>query len=124
MKYLISSITIGACLLLSSAGDVFAGQQGTGGTGVAGCGGTPGVGPAVQPSPKGQIGNTTTHSPFPTNGGITGTMTPPMTNPGSAAGTYAGSPTGPGNYGAGTTGVPNTHANSQYDLACLQQQMH
>jgi len=121
MKYLISSVTIGACLLLSSAGDVFAVQQGTGGTGVAGCGGTPGVGPAVQPSPQGQIGNTTTHSPFPTNGGITGTMTPPMTNPGSAAGTYAGSPTGPGNYGAGTTGVPNTHANSQYDLACLHQ---
>jgi hypothetical protein len=38
MKYLISFITIGACLLLSSAGDVFAGQQGTGGTGVASCG--------------------------------------------------------------------------------------
>jgi hypothetical protein len=119
MKYLISSVTIGACLLLSSAGDVFAGQQGTGGTGVAGCGGTPGVGPAVQPSPQGQIGNTTTHSPFPTNGGITGTTNPPTTNPDSAASKYAGM--GSGNYGAGTGTTPNTHANSQYDLACLHQ---
>jgi hypothetical protein len=117
MKYLISSVTVGACLLLSSAGDVFAqnphggpamgmGQLGTGGTGVAGCGGTAAV--ATQPSPRGQIGNTNTNSPFPTS--PSGPNSPPN---------YAGA--GTGNYGAGTTGVPNTHANSQYDNACLHQ---
>ena len=118
MKYLISSVTIGACLLLSSAGDVFAqnphpsgatGQLGTFGgmPGFASCGGT-------QTSPLGQVGNTTTKSPFPA-----GTANPPVVNPGSSAGTYAGA--GPGNYGAGTTGMPNPHANSQYDNACLRQ---
>jgi hypothetical protein len=116
MKHLITSVTIGACLLLSSAGDVFAhsppvttGQKGTGGTGAASCGG-------AQTSPPGQTTNTTTQSPFPASGGAVG----------SSAGTYAGSPNGPGNYGAGagTTGTRNTAANSQYDLACLQQQMH
>jgi hypothetical protein len=132
MKYLISSVTIGACLLLSSAGDVFAqatinnphggpamgkGQLGTGGTGVAGCGGTAAV--AKQPSPLGQMGNLNTHSPFPTS--------PSGTNPGSAASKYAGM--GNGEYGANITpsnpsGAPNTHANSQYDNACLRQQLH
>jgi hypothetical protein len=113
MKYLISSVTIGACLLLSSAGDVFAqnphggpamgaGQLGTGGTGVASCGGT-------QTSPPGQIGNLNTNSPFPA-ASPTGPNSPPN---------YAGA--GQGNYGAGTTGMPNTHANSQYDNACLRQ---
>ncbi len=103
MKHLISSVTIGACLLRSSAGDVFAqnphppgtsGQLGTGGLGVAGCGGTAAV--PTQPSPPGQIGNTTTHSPFPTN-----LVGPPTTNPGSAASKY--------------------NPNSQYDNACLHQ---
>jgi hypothetical protein len=103
MKHLIPSVTVGACLLLSSAGDVFAqnphppgtsGRLGTGGLGVAGCGGTAAV--ATQPSPPGQIGNTTTHSPFPTN--LTG---PPTTNPGSAASKY--------------------NPDSQYDNACLHQ---
>jgi hypothetical protein len=103
MKQLISSVTIGACLLLSSAGDVFAqknphppgtsGQLGTGGLGVAGCGGTAPIGPATQPSPPGQIGNANTKSPFPTS--------PAGPNPGSAAGKY--------------------NVDSQYDNACLHQ---
>ena len=49
MKHVVASLTIGACLLLSSAGVVFAanphggpakgaGQLGTGGTGAASCG--------------------------------------------------------------------------------------
>ena len=112
MKYLLTSVTIGACLLLSSAGVVFAGQQGTGGTGVAGCGSGTTANPITQPSPLGQQGNTHTKSPFPTS--------PAGTNSGSAAGKYAGM--GPnGNYGAGTGTTPNTHANSQYDNACLHQ---
>ena len=124
MKHLISSVTIGACLLLSSAGDVFAqtgnphggpanltangGQLGTfgGASGVANCGAQsspPGQGTAMDP-------NTHTNSPFPT-GGIGSNP-----NPGSAAGNYAGA--GSGNYGTGNVpGSPNPHANSQYDNA-------
>jgi hypothetical protein len=112
MKHVVASLTIGACLLLSSAGDVFAenphpggavmgsgGQLGTLGqgmsqhSGVASCGG-------AQASPSGQFMNPNTNSPFPT--GIPGTMPSP-------------------NY-AGTSGTQtNPHANSQYDNACLHQ---
>src|SRR5215475_10639828 len=71
MKHVAASLTIGACLLLSSAGVVFAanphggpaqgaGQLGTGGTGAASCGGT-------QASPPGQVDNLNTNSPFPTS---------------------------------------------------------
>jgi len=113
MKYLISSITIGACLLLSSAGDVFAVQQGTGGTGVASCGSsiTIGLNTFTQASPPGQANNTT-NSPFPGPGGVV--------NKNGAVSKYAGA--GSGNYGAGPIpgATPNTHANSQYDVACLQ----
>jgi len=122
MKHLITSVTIGACLLLSSAGDVFAqtnnphggavmgtgGQLGTGGTGAASCDFT------TQLSPPGQAGNTNTNSPFPTS------AAGPNAQPNySGTGGLPGG--GTGNYGAGTTGVPNTHANSQYDNACLRQ---
>ena len=102
MKYLISSVTIGACLLLSSAGVVFAqpvgnphggavagagGQLGTGSsTGVAGCG-------FGQPSPLGHQGLNTTNSPFPGPGGVV--------NPAGAVSKY--------------------FVNSQYDNACLHQ---
>ena len=111
MKYLISSITIGACLLLSSAGDVFAVQQGTGGTGVASCGAAGPLPDTIQASPPGQANNTT-NSPFP--GGAGGVV-----NPTGAVSKYAGA--GKGNYGAGQGGGAGTpNANSQYDVACLQ----
>jgi hypothetical protein len=113
MKYLISSVTIGACLLLSSAGVVFAdpphmvspsvggGQLGTVGTGIPmPNGGTAACGP-TQPSPLGQANNTSNNSPFNT------------------VKEYAGS--GEGNYGEGTGSTPNPHANSQYDNSCLRQ---
>ena len=127
MKHLISSVTIGACLLLSSAGDVFAqtgnphggavagagGQLGTGSSPnpIAGCGGT-------QTSPPGQTNNTTnpgvgaTNSPFPGPGGAP--------NPNGAVNKYAGA--GNGSYGANSPADPNV--NSQYDNACLRQQLH
>ena len=127
MKHLIVSLTISACMLLPSAGVVFAdnphpggpvmgsgGQLGTFGgvSGVASCGGT-------QTSPPGQVSNLTTNSPFPAGSGM-----PPTPNPGSAVSKYAGA--GSGNYGAGkeipgVTPTPNPHANSQYDNACLRQ---
>jgi hypothetical protein len=117
MKYLISSVTIGACLLLSSAGDVFAqnppfhsvspssggGQLGTVGSsvpspngGTASCGGT-------QPSPPGQALNnngTLNSSPFPQGAGG-------VVNMSGSVSKYASSSTG--------------HNNSQYDNACLRQ---
>ena len=122
MKHVVASLTIGACLLLSSAGDVFAanphptgtsGQLGTTGQGasqtggVAACGGSTAGGPSAQPSPPGQVGNTNTNSPFPTT-----IVTPPG---------VGGVPNSPPNY-AGTSGTQsNPHANSQYDNACLHQ---
>ena len=124
MKHLIVSLTISACMLLPSAGVVFAdnphppgttGQLGTGSTtGIASCGGS-------QTSPPGQVSNLTTNSPFPAGSGM-----PPTPNPGSAVSKYAGA--GSGNYGAGkeipgVTPTPNPHANSQYDNACLRQQV-
>ena len=124
MKHVVASLTIGACLLLSSAGVVFAanphggpakgaGQLGTGGTGAASCGATTAAG-AIEASPPGQVGNLNTNSPFPTS--AAGPNSPPN---------YAGAGGVPGNgtpnYGAGTGMTANTHANSQYDNACLRQ---
>ena len=118
MKRVAASLTVGACLLLSSAGVVFAvdahrvlgtkGQNGTGGTGAASCGAATAAG--IEASPPGQVGNLNTNSPFPTS--AAGPNSPPN---------YAGA--GTGNYGAGTTGMPNPHANSQYDNACLRQML-
>ena len=112
MKYLISSVTIGACLLLSSAGDVFAqnphggavmgsgGQLGTVGTGVPSPnGGTAAcVGGGAPGSPPGQVDGSS-NSPFVTNKA------------------YAGSPTS----NANPMNNSSPHANSQYDNACLRQ---
>jgi hypothetical protein len=104
MKHPTTSLLIGACLLVSSAGAVFAtdahrvlgtkGQNGTGGAGVASCGG-------AQASPPGQVDSLNTNSPFPTLGNPTPSKV------------YAGS-------GAGNSGA-NPKANSQYDNACFQQ---
>jgi hypothetical protein len=132
MKHLISSVTIGACLLLSSAGHVFAqpatnnphgsavagvgGQLGTGSsTGVAGC--LPGTTKGSQPSPPGQTANTTpTSSPFPNGSGTT----PSPNYAGQGLGTNPnanGHPAyGPSNPNA--MGTPNV--NSQYDNACYR----
>ena len=110
MKYLISSVTIGACLLLSSAGHVFAqnphtpgtptGQLGTTGIfppapGVANCGGTAPNG-ALETAPTGQANNTSNNSPY--------NVSPKL---------YAGA--------LGVGNNLNPHSNSQYDNACLHQ---
>src|SRR5215471_1705489 len=102
MKHLIVSLTIGACLLLPSAGVVFAtdphkaspaapgvptgskGQPGTGGVGMS-CGGT-GTNVAPVTPPPGQVGSSS-NSPFVTNK------------------QYAGA-------GAGNSGAASIHANS------------
>jgi len=115
MKYVAASLTIGACLLLSSAGVVLAenphgaaaelgvtkGQPGTqpsGAPGGASCGTLTGG------APPGQLGGgLSSNSPFALD----------------AIGmqkNYAGTPTNPGN------STSNAHANSQYDVACFQHQ--
>jgi hypothetical protein len=106
MKHLIVSLTLGTCLLVPSAGVVFAadphiapsangtGQPGTGGVGIS-CGGTGTNGGTVTP-PPGQVGTTNTNSPFDL----------------SVSKVYAGA-------GAGNSGA-NSKANSQYDVACFQ----
>jgi len=102
MKHLIVSLTIGTCLLFSSAGVVFAndphtmtsptGQPGTGGAG-ASC--------SISTVTPGHTASNP-NSPF---------GAPP---PGKK---YAGA-------GAGNSGVNSAHANSQYDVACFQQTIH
>jgi hypothetical protein len=111
MKHVVASLTIGACLLLSSAGVAFAenphgaaplspkGQPGTqpgGAPGGAGCGNLTGG------APPGQLGGgLSSNSPFALD----------------AIGmqkNYAGTSTNPGN------SASNAHANSQYDVACFQ----
>ena len=129
MKHVVASLTIGACLLLSSAGVAFAVNahnattvapnpatgatgitNGTGGSGVAGCmnGGTaPGT---IQGSPPGQANNPSNNSPFPT------TLNPSPTP------NYAGATASPANSGPKNPNS-NAHPNSQYDNACFQHQM-
>jgi len=108
MKHVVASLTIGACLLLSSAGVAFAenphgaaplspkGQPGTqpgGAPGGAGCGNLTGG------APPGQVTSSSSmNSPFALDAmGLSKN--------------YAGS--------AGNSGS-NAHANSQYDVACFQ----
>ena len=111
MKHLIVSLTIGACLLLPSAGVVFAenphgaaatlgvtkGQPGTqpgGASGGASCGTLTGGAPPGQLG----VGGLSSNSPFALDAmGLSKN--------------YAGS--------AGNSGS-NAHANSQYDVACFQ----
>jgi hypothetical protein len=110
MKHLIVSLTIGACLLVSSAGVVFAtdihsgpvgphpgglgsatnGQPGTGGAGAS-------CGAAGATPPPGQAVNNSVNSPF-----------------NATSKEYAGA--GAGNPAANSS----AHANSQYDVSCFQ----
>jgi hypothetical protein len=119
MKKPIPSLTLGVCLVALSAGVAFAnnlhdptinggvtvkGQTGTGSTTpVSGCG-----------------GGTTIHSNFkPNNGalaaGSTAAVGSPFNQATGGSKVYAG---------AGAGNLSNPHANSQYDNACAQHQLH
>ena len=114
MKHLTTSLIIGACLLVSSAGVVFAenphgvngvtkGQPGTqpgGALGGASCGTLSG---GTAGGPPGQLGA----------GGLS-SMSPFALDVVGLQKNYAGTPTNPGN------SASNAHANSQYDVACFQ----
>jgi hypothetical protein len=106
MKHLIACVTIGACLLLS-AGVVFAGQPGT--SNGVNCGGS-GPGPQsglLTPGNSASSPGAPFNEPFPVGTGSGGT----------AGGMYAGS-------GANLNTPANSHAVSQYDVACLQVTTH
>jgi hypothetical protein len=107
MKRMVASLTVGACLLLSSSGVVFAtdahkvsgvkvttGRNGTNGSGAAACGGT-------QASPPGQANSNSVTSVF---------NAPPGEK------VYAGQ-------GAGKSDTAGGAPASQYDNACFQHQV-
>jgi hypothetical protein len=114
MKRLTTSLIIGACLLLPSAGAVFAENPHGAAAGLGVTKGQPGTQPSGAPggascgtltggAPPGQLGagGLSSNSPFALD----------------AVGlqkNYAGTPTNPGN------SASNAHANSQYDVACFQ----
>jgi hypothetical protein len=115
MKYVIAVLTVGACLLLPSAGVVFAADphpSTTTGTGQPGtnngisCGGTIGTGPLT--------GTVITGAPA---GGTQGNVSPFNTFDPTRAPVYAGN-SGNGGFDKGV-GSPNSI--SQYDVACFQQ---
>jgi hypothetical protein len=108
MKHLIVSLTIGACLLLPSAGVVFAtdphnlvpgstGRPGSGGVGIQ-CGGTAvgGTNATVTPPPGQAQTGASNSSPFL-----------------NSSKEYAGA-------GAGKSGAAGGAPASQYDVACFQ----
>jgi hypothetical protein len=121
MKHVVASLTIGACLLLSSAGVAFAadahkasiattptttgakGPNGTNGSGVAACGSPGTVGSpmnTIQVGPPGQANNNSVTSAF---------NAPPGEK------VYAGQNAGNSNLAGGAPA-------SQYDNACFQHQ--
>src|SRR6516225_3690573 len=124
MKHVVASLTIGACLLVSSAGVVFATDPhppgGVGHTG--GAGGIPGVTngqPGTQPSPLpggASCGTLTGGAPRGQLGGGLSSMSPFALDAAvpQIQKNYAGTSTNPGN------SADNAHANSQYDVACFQ----
>jgi hypothetical protein len=119
MKHIIASLTIGACLLLTSAGAVFAADQKTQVTGQPGAafgggltcqdlpaGSTPGNAASANGSPF-NPGNVTKHY-----AGNPGSPTAPVTSP----------VTGPGVPTVGGSSNANTFtAISEYDVACQNQ---
>jgi hypothetical protein len=109
MKHVLASLTVGACLLLPSAGSVFAGQPGSS-AGVA-CGGAGTMPPTPNLMTPGQAASapgSVFNEPAPVGIGSGGV----------AGGVYAGQP--------GTPSLQNgsAHAVSQYDVACLQVTTH
>ena len=117
MKHLIVSLTIGACLLLPSAGVVFAvdpphGSLGPHPGGNAGLpNGQPGTQPAGTPQTGASCGNLTGSAPPGQLGSSSSMNSPFALDAMGLSKNYAGS--------AGNSGS-NAHANSQYDVACFQ----
>ena len=107
MKHLIVSLTIGACLLLPSAGMTLAGQTGTKAPATKQPGTNAGVNcnPMTGPIPSGLTGGAATAQGSPFN-----------TSTGGAGAVYANAFNGSGS----SQNSNNLSATSQYDIACAQ----
>jgi hypothetical protein len=103
MKHLIASVTIGACLLVPSAGMTLAQKAPV--TGQPGTNNNVNCGMGMATNVPGGSGAATTQSPFPGSGGNSGTV-------------YANTKNG---FGA-SQNSNNLSATSQYDIACLKSQ--
>jgi hypothetical protein len=104
MKHLIVSLTIGACLLVPSAGMTLAGQTGTKAP--------------VTKQPGTNAGVNCTTSAASNVGGAAGAQGSPFNSslPGTAGGVYANAFNG----GGSSLKSNNLSATSQYDIACAQ----
>jgi hypothetical protein len=115
MKHVIASLIVGACLLLSLTGVVFAADPHKPSTLL------PNPNPTGQPgTAKMATGGTTGTScqVFATLPGGSGSANGSPFNPGVAK-TYAGNPNNP--TGPGGTANNSSHAVAEYDVACFQQ---
>jgi hypothetical protein len=112
MKHLTTSLIIGACLLLSSAGVGLAEDPHPFTTGTSGTG-QPGSNNGIACGGMVTIPGTTTMVTLSSTPGKAGSN--PNAPFGSSGKKYAGA--GAGNSGAN----PTSHANSTYDVACFQQ---
>src|SRR5262249_42826430 len=126
MKNHMTSVAVGACLLLSSAGVAFAdnlhpftitgtGQPGSN-NGIACNGGSP-TNPDIGPGPGGSVN---AMNPSGTNGSPFNTSVPKAYAGNQGNPTFAGSPGVP----AGHSNANRDHAVSQYDVACAQHFLH
>ena len=115
MKHVAASLTIGACLLLSSAGVVFAENPHGAASGLGVTKGQPGTQPSGAPGGA-SCGTLTGGAPPGQLGGGLSSNSPFALDAIGMQKNYAGTPTNPGN------SASNAHANSQYDVACFQHQ--
>jgi hypothetical protein len=114
MKHVVASLTIGACLLLSSAGVVFAENPHGAAAGLDVTKGRPGTQPGGAPGGAscGTLGN---GAPPGQLGGGAGSNSPFALDALGINKNYAGS--------AGKSGTAGGAPASQYDVACFQHQM-
>jgi hypothetical protein len=116
MKHVVASLTIGACLLLCSAGVVFAENPHGATAGLGVTKGQPGTQPNMQPGGA-SCGTLTGGAPPGQLGGGLSSNSPFALDAIGMQKNYAGTPTNPGN------STKNANANSQYDVACFQHRM-
>jgi len=116
MKHVVASLTIGACLLVSLAGVVFAADPHGSAAGLNVTTGQPGTQPGGAPGAGASCGDLSGGAPPGQLGGGLSSMSPFALDAAGLSKNYAGSTTplvNPGNSSS------NLHANSQYDVACF-----
>jgi hypothetical protein len=115
MKHVVASLTIGACLLLCSAGVVFAENPHGAAAGLGVTKGQPGTQPGRPSAPGGAgCGDLSGGAPPGQLAGGLSSNSPFALDAMGMQKNYAGTSTNPGN------SISNPKANSQYDVACFQ----